>query len=132
MLVDKDTRKHAESRIPTMAESPAGPRTRRQTDRRNNRLSREYREELANKILRSENESCKRTCRFGGERYNAYVLEEGSAEWIVYIRYAPCNNETEQERVERYREYKKRLLMGRPLYVGGEVDRSSENMGVHK
>lgn len=132
MLVDKDTRKHAESNLQTLAESTAGSDTGRQTNRRNNRLSREYREELANKILRSENESCKRTCRFRGQRYNAYVLEEGSAEWIVYIRYAPCNNETEQERVERYREYKERVLVGRSLHMGGEVDRSSEDMGVHK
>lgn len=132
MLVDKNTRRHEESNIQTVAESTDRPATGRQTNRRNNRLSREYREELANKILRSENESCKRTCRFRGQRYNAYVLEEGSAEWIVYIRYAPCNNETEQERVERYREYKKRISMGRQIYMGREVDRSSENMGVHK
>ena len=132
MLVDKNTREYEESRVPTVAESPAGSGTRRQTDRRNHRFTREFREELANKILRSEDESYKRAFRFRKQRYNAYVLEEGSAEWIVYIRYAPCHNETEQERVERYREYKKRLLMGRPVHMGGEVDRSSENMGVYE
>lgn len=132
MLVDKNTRKHAESRIPAVAESTTGSGARRQTDRRNHRFTREFREELANKILRSENESYKRAFWYRGQRYNAYVLEEGSAEWIVYIRYAPCNNETEQERVERYREYKERVLVGRQVHVGGEVDRSSENLGIHK
>jgi len=130
--VDKNTREYEESRIPTVAESPTGSRARRQTDRRDHRFTREFREELANKILRSENKSYKRAFRFRGQRYNAYVLEEGSAERIVYIRYAPRHNETEQERVERYREYKERLPVGRQIYLGGEVDRSSENMGVHK
>jgi len=132
MLVDKNTREYEESRVQTVAESPTGPGARRQTDRRDHRFTREFREELANKILRSEDESYKRAFWFRGQRYNAYVLEEGSAEWIVYIRYAPCNNETEQERVERYRKYKERVLVGRPLHMGGKVDRSSENMGVHK
>lgn len=132
MLVDKNTRRHAESNIPAVAESPTGSGARRQTDRCDHRFTREFREELANKILRSENESYKRAFWFRGQRYNAYVLEKGSAEWIVYIRYAPCHNETEQERVERYREYKERVLVGRPLHMGGEVDRSSKDMGIHK
>lgn len=132
MLVDKDTRKHEESNLQTLAESTAGSGARRQTDRRDHRFTREFREELANKILRSEDESYKRAFWFGGQRYNAYVLEEGSAEWIVYIRYAPRHNETEQERVERYREYKKRILMGRQVHMGRKVDRSSANLGVHK
>lgn len=132
MLVDKNTREYEESRIPTVAESATRSGARRQTDRRNHRFTREFRKKLANKILRSEDESYKRAFRFRGQRYNAYVLEEGSAEWIVYIRYAPCNNETEQERVERYREYKERVLVGRQVHVGGEVDRSSADMGVHK
>lgn len=131
MFMDKDTRVYEKSSVQTLAESIAGARTKRQRNRCHHRSKREHWEIMDNEVLVFEKSGDEYTLWIRGERYHAYV-SEASKYWLVYLRHAESEHQAGKKYMERYRKHKERISMGRPLHVGGEVDRSTEGNGVHK
>lgn len=131
MQLGENTRVYEKTSLPALATGIDGPRAKRQRNRRNNRFKREYREIMDNAILSLEKQGDQYTFWLGGERYHANVLKTTCGP-LVHIRYAESCRETEQGVMERHRINKKRVLVGRSVYMGGKVDRSAEGNGVYK